>query len=552
MSIRWDALLVRHTALELSQSLAGAQLRALRLDGSSRDMALLFRDRTLLWHLHPRRGYLRLYGPLQPQDGDLRLRCRIQRVEAPPDERIIRFELSPTRGGRSGLTLVVELMGNQWNALVTEGQAGVIRHVLWRREGSRRQLVGQEYVPPPPASRSGVRGDLPKEDWVALLESLPPEERPRTLVRTFAWTSPLNAAALLGSPGRPRGESGLAVGYERWVQMADEGATRRPVTLEVEGGLQPYPFPLAGTPHRPAENLLAAFEACATHDIASGDAPVVSALGRDLVTRLERGVDQAARRVTRLEAELACVEDPAELRSVGDLILARYAEIPAGSTEALLVDFEGREVTVDLDPAEPPHRNASGYYRRAAKAERAAARLPDLIGDARAARVRLAELLASARAGTVEAEEVRDALPSTLSAGDGGPTEPSLPYRTFTSSGGLEIRVGRGARHNDDLTFRHSSPNDVWLHACHTAGAHVILRWPGPGGPPARDLEEAATLAALHSKARTSGMVPVDWTLRKYVRKPRGAAPGSVVPDRVKTLFVEPDPRLPDSLARNR
>jgi predicted ribosome quality control (RQC) complex YloA/Tae2 family protein len=76
----------------------------------------------------------------------------------------------------------------------------------------------------------------------------------------------------------------------------------------------------------------------------------------------------------------------------------------------------------------------------------------------------------------------------------------------------------------------------------------VILRWPGPGGPPARDLEEAATLAALHSKARTSALVPVDWTLRKHVRKPRGAGPGTVVPARVRTLFVRPDPALADSL----
>ena len=47
-------------------------------------------------------------------------------------------------------------------------------------------------------------------------------------------------------------------------------------------------------------------------------------------------------------------------------------------------------------------------------------------------------------------------------------------------------------------------------------------------------------LAALHSKARTSKLVPVDYTRRKYVRKPRGAPPGAVIPQRVKTLFVEP------------
>ena len=76
----------------------------------------------------------------------------------------------------------------------------------------------------------------------------------------------------------------------------------------------------------------------------------------------------------------------------------------------------------------------------------------------------------------------------------------------------------------------------------------MILRWRGADNPPARDLAEAAVLAALHSRARTSGTAPVDWTRRKHVRKPRKAPPGSVVPARVQTLFVEPDPALEERL----
>jgi predicted ribosome quality control (RQC) complex YloA/Tae2 family protein len=114
----------------------------------------------------------------------------------------------------------------------------------------------------------------------------------------------------------------------------------------------------------------------------------------------------------------------------------------------------------------------------------------------------------------------------------------------------LEVRVGRGSKANDQPTFKHSAPNDVWLHARHSSGAHVVLRWNGGETPPARDLEQAANLAALHSKARTSGSVPVDWTRRKYVRKPRKAPPGSVQLDRAKTLFVEPEPSLLDRLKK--
>ena len=78
-----------------------------------------------------------------------------------------------------------------------------------------------------------------------------------------------------------------------------------------------------------------------------------------------------------------------------------------------------------------------------------------------------------------------------------------------------------------------------------------MLRWHREENPPARDLTEAAGLAALNSAARHSGTVPVDWTRRKYVRKPRKAPAGQVVVERVKTLFVEPDPDLPDRLSES-
>lgn len=543
MSIRWDALLARHVARELRSELAGARLRALRLDGSSRDLVLLFRDRALLWRLHPRRGYLSVRDPLEPVPGDIKLKATVVDVAAPPDERLIRFTLS---GGTSPRAIVVELMGNQWNALMVDGEGSVIRHVLWRREGSRHQTVGQEYRPPAPARRRGVGDPVPLEAWLDRLAPLPPREQRTALIHTFAWTSPLNADALLGAS--EAGESDLEAGYGRWRRMTDESTPAEPVVLELPSGAQPYPFPLPGTEQHAARSLLAAFVECGVEDTVP--APGAAALGPALVARLKGEVRRARRRVARLEEELAGLDDPAALRRLGDLILARYAEIPTGASRAHLRDFDGSDVEVELDPSHPPHENASAYYRNATKAERGAELLPRLIEEATSRRERLRELLEGARAGTVEESEILDALgPARASSAVPAAEGPSLPYRVFRSSGGLEIRVGRGARHNDELTFHHSSPGDVWLHARHSAGAHVILRWPGPGNPPARDLHEAATLAALHSKARTSGSVPVDWTLRKYVRKPRKAPPGRVSIDRAQTLFVEPDARLLDSLA---
>ena len=511
-------------------------------------MVLIFRERTLLWRLHPTRGYLRLSDPIDPAESDLRLRARLRRIEAPADERIVRFELLAEREPGSRFELFVELLGNQLNAVVTEGPDITIRHVLRRREGSRSLRVGHSYEPPAPTNRRGANGVVELGTWLEELGALAPEVRAGALVSGFAYTSRLNAATVLGAAATDASSEALERAHERWLTFVS-GEEPAPILLQPDSGCQPYPAPLTGLTGRPLPSLLDCFEACASEAREAGAPAVVLEIDPALVARLEEVATLTGRRRTRLERELADLPDPVPLRAKGDLILARYREIEPGASRVALTDFDGTEVTVELDPKLPANRNADRYYDRAKRVVRAKERLPGLVEEAARDHTRLSDLLERTRRGEATPEEIRSALPPYVAVPRHGSPAASLPYKTYRSSGGLEIRVGRGARHNDDLTFHHSAPGDVWLHARHTSGAHVVLRWNGDGAPPARDLEEAATLAALNSKARTSGSVPVDWTLRKYVRKPRGAAPGSVVPDRVKTVFVEPDEALAERLA---
>ncbi len=69
----------------------------------------------------------------------------------------------------------------------------------------------------------------------------------------------------------------------------------------------------------------------------------------------------------------------------------------------------------------------------------------------------------------------------------------------------------------------------------------MILRTGGhPERVPRAVLEKAAALAALNSKARHSQIVPVIYTEKRYVRKPRKAPVGTAVCLRDQSLFVEP------------
>ena len=109
----------------------------------------------------------------------------------------------------------------------------------------------------------------------------------------------------------------------------------------------------------------------------------------------------------------------------------------------------------------------------------------------------------------------------------------------YVTSSGKKLLVGRNNKENDILTFKTASSKDIWLHTKDIPGSHVILFTRGEE-PSEKDIFEAAAVAALHSKAKLSGNVPVDYVKIKYVKKPNGAKPGYVIFTNNNTVYVNP------------
>ena len=104
---------------------------------------------------------------------------------------------------------------------------------------------------------------------------------------------------------------------------------------------------------------------------------------------------------------------------------------------------------------------------------------------------------------------------------------------------GYTVLVGKNNRQNDYLTMKIANDNDYWFHTKDIHGSHVILRCSGDT-PKMETIIKCAKLAAYYSKAKFSSNVPVDYTLKKYVKKPNGAQPGYVIYTNQKTVNVEP------------
>ena len=555
MTMRWDPLLTAAVATELDNALSGERLNAVFIDRGAGTLHAYFRGATLLADLDPARIGIEIREAVEPPEGARTFPCGLASVEAIPDERILVLVLPKLRGRGGVVRMVLELVPNRGNATVVEGNDWTVRHVLANRGGARTPQVGRPY-PLPHSTRRGLEPSLSLEEWHDLLVGEEPKARRRVLLRNVALVSPVNAPVLLGDAQREGvDESGEAVrtaleaGHGFWMRLREIGSGRaasEAYVMDCPWGPQPYPICLPGHACRQLPSLLEAIrEVRSTAGITRGLIP------SGLTGAVADALDVASKRTAKLRGELERAPEPQELRRIGDLLLAHLKQVPKGVSRVSLPGFDGEQVTVTLDPTLAPQDNAARYYDRAGRAERARERLPGLIRQSREKAEALAGLWERVRAGTATEQEIRVALPERelRARTPEGETVAGLPYRIYRTSGGLEVRVGRGSGANDDLTFRHSKPDDIWLHARDSAGAHVILRWDAREAPPARDLHEAAVLAAVHSKARTSGSVPVDWTHRKYVRKPRKSPPGSVVPERVKTLFVEPDPTLPDRLS---
>ena len=265
-----------------------------------------------------------------------------------------------------------------------------------------------------------------------------------------------------------------------------------------------------------------------------------------LHARLEAAAALSSARVERMLDELARPSRADGYERDGHVLMAALARVPVGAAEVTLPDvFEGGAArTIRLDPALAPAANAAALYGRArrTRASRANAegRLTDADTLAREAQRLLDGLRAAPDLAALDAFERAEAAAlarATRPAID----DARLPYHRVEIGHGYEAWIGRGAADNDALTLRHARPFDLWLHARGVTGSHVVVRLPGRTSvPPRAVVERAAELAAFHSKARPSGLVAVVVVPRKWVRKPKGSPPGSVVIEREEVLLVEP------------
>lgn len=471
----------------------------------------------------------------------------------------IDFDCLDEMGDHTVRRLICEFMGRHSNLIFTHEDGKIIdsvAHVTDQISRVREVLPGLMYQLPPEHGKLCYDA-LNEEQLIERLSAIGEGTLSKALSATISGLSPQTARELAlritNGEDMKIGECDLAQTASAAVRfLSGMPSMLRPTLVLDEAGeaADVTPFEYLTRRHmvqRPMHSVSEAIEAfCRTRDRTDRIHQKAGALNRTLKNNIERCEK-------KLGLQMQALMDSArmeEYRIKGELLTAGLHQAVKGMKAVELVNYydpECKPMLIELDVKLSPSANAQRYFKLYQKARSAR----DLASEQKAKTEEELNYLMGQMENlgkcTEESElfEIRAELEQQGYVKPSGNRRqmknlpPSKPLK-FESSEGIIILVGKNNLQNDKLTGS-AQPNEIWMHAKDMPGSHVIVVSEEPGEA---TLEEAAALAAWYSSGRSSGRVPIDYTRRRFVKKPGGAKPGFVIYTHQKTIIAQPREKL--------
>ena len=578
-----DGAFLRHIKQELEGQLLGSRVdkvyqpnrEELLIAFRSREAAckVLFSARANSARVHF--TTIPLENPKQPPMLCMLLRkkllgAKVVAIRQPELERLLHFDFDSINelGDHVTLTLTMEVMGRYSNIILSDEEGKIIdalKRVDAEMSSQRLVLPGLTYRLPPPQSKLCPLSTV-SQQVVEALKALPRDmELSKGYLAVLQGVSPIVCRELAYRVGRGRELTVKTMDEEQLFRAGFFYQQMRDTVEEVSG--KPYmAVNLQGKPMDFSFLEIHQYGTAAVVKEAESFSQLLDDFYRerdkqermrvreqDLLKLLSTHSERLSRKIGVQRGELEQCADRDGLRVAGDLISANMYQLEKGAQSADLANFYEEDaplVHIKLDPALTPSQNAQKYYKEYRKAKTAEEKLAEQISLAEQELEYLETVLdALARAETerdlseIRAELQEQGYLRKLRSKKEKPAAVSAPMK-FTTSDGFTVLVGRNNRQNDKLTLKTANNNDIWFHTKNIPGSHTVLVTEGKS-PTETAMTEAAQLAALHSRAKDSAQVPVDYTQIRNVSKPVGAKPGMVIYVNYKTIYVTPSQEIP-------
>lgn len=482
---------------------------------------------------------------------------KIVRFEQERLDRVLKISIETYNdlGDLSVFALYCELMGKHSNIILVNEKGVIvdaIKHVGLGMSSVRFVMPGLEYSAPPAQDKQDP--SKASADDFSMAMCMVGMSIAKALSNAFFGLSPAVAAQLvarytdktectqLSEAEREELASRLAAFYADIAQGKEKASAVLNALGETEAV---YPFAIAGGGIKLYDSIGEALDSLYINSDRREWAKRHGASSRKV---LQNNIERCEKKLALYADALNSGEQMEKCRLYGELLTANLHSLKSGTDTAAVDNYYAdpvERIAIPLDRQLTPGENAQQYYKKYQKLK--AARDMAIVQREQT----LSELnylegqLDNLTKCTAENElsELIEELKEQgyIKRDKGGRKKMKLAASKpmhFVSSTGADIYVGKNNRQNDELTLRFASPNDIWMHTKNIPGSHVIVK--GASEQDTATMTEAALLAAYYSRARGSENVAVDYTPRKYVKKPAGAKPGMVIYTTNKTAYVTP------------
>ncbi|PIB35315.1 hypothetical protein BFP72_07840 [Reichenbachiella sp. 5M10] len=265
---------------------------------------------------------------------------------------------------------------------------------------------------------------------------------------------------------------------------------------------------------------------------------------QSLLKQLEKEKAKAHNYITNTQNKIHEIQHSRKYDELANILMANlHVPITREQNSIRLFDFyTNEEIEIKIKPKTTLQQSAEGYYRKAKNQGIELDTAKKNLGKKTKQLKSLNEQIDQIN----EMDDLRALRTWNKSQSkDSQSRAAQLPFLHFVIDG-YEVLLGKNAKNNDLLTQKYARKNDLWLHAKDVSGSHVVIRNLNHLPFPKHVIEQAATLAAWYSKRKNDTLCPVIYTLKKYVRKPKGSLPGQVLVDREEVVMVKPTRQIND------
>lgn len=490
---------------------------------------------------------------------------RITDIRQKALDRIITFEISLL--GKSSkiitLELIIELTGRNSNIIfVKDGMIiDSLKHISPVMNSYRTVQPGAVYTGPP--EQEGL--NILETDPAEIVDSIPEMSNKKILNHCYGLTTGIGKATaeqLLTGASIPLNATFLAPADREHLKNSLEKLQEDVKKSEVFTALISATnrcktiFPFAA-PYVEKGCTLKEFSSINDAlNYACSLEPVKLPLKLTLAKTVHSEITRQLKKTEALKKDIEEAANADDYRIIADSLMASLYNIKQGQTECRIFNvYDNSELTVKLSPVHSPAENAQRYYKKYNKLKRAAIVVQEQLTKT----LELINYLEGIETGLKyistkeESEEVREEL---IKLGLIRPSKKKRPHvgksrpLHIAFSENTSIYIGKNNRQNDMVTFKLGKDKDFWFHTRNIPGSHVLLKTDLPEAEP-EAFQTALELAAYFSKASGGNNIPVDATLKRYVKKPAGAKPGFVIFTGETTYYITPDEEKCMKLIKN-